>query len=353
MTEVIKVEPIAPDEAKIDEAARVIKRGGLVAFPTETVYGLGADAFNESACRRIFEVKGRPLDNPAITHIADLVQLASIAQEMPESALRVAEKAWPGPLTIVVKKARAFPSTSTGGLDSVAIRMPAHPVALRLIEASRTPIAAPSANLSGKPSPTTARHVADDLSGSIDMILDAGETFFGVESTIVDLTGDEPNLLRPGPFTVKELESILGTKVRVSSAAKGLAEAEAALAPGMKYRHYAPKTKLVLVDIGGDMDTARHSTMFVADRYKGAGEKVAVLCADESARLYARQGYEVLSMGTRSNPYTVAKNLYSRLRELDSLGVSVAVCESFEEKGIGLAIMNRLRKAASLSILSL
>lgn len=348
----IKVEAIAPDEARIDKAAGVIKRGGLVAFPTETVYGLGADAFNESACRRIFEVKRRPLDNPAIVHIANLGQLSSIAREIPETAFRVAERAWPGPLTIVVKKASAFPSTATGGLDSVAIRMPAHPVALRLIEVSGTPIAAPSANLSGKPSPTTAQHVADDLGGSIDMILDAGEAFFGVESTIVDLTKDKPNLLRPGPFTVKEVESVLGCEVNVSSAAKGWAEAEVAIAPGMKYRHYAPKTKLVLVDVGGDLDSVRHSTLFVADRYKGANAKVGILSTDETASVYAREGYEVLSLGTRANLFTVAKNLYARLRELDELGLSVAVSESFEEKGIGLAIMNRLRKASSVTVTS-
>lgn len=352
MTEVIKVEAIAPDEARIDKAAGVIKSGGLVAFPTETVYGLGADAFNESACRRIFEVKRRPLDNPAIVHVANLGQLSSIAREIPETAFRVAERAWPGPLTIVVKKASAFPSTPTGGLDSVAIRMPAHPVALRLIEASGTPIAAPSANLSGKPSPTTAQHVADDLGGSIDMILDAGEAFFGVESTIVDLTKDKPNLLRPGPFTVKEVESVLGCRVNVSSAAKGWAEAEVAIAPGMKYRHYAPKTKLVLVDVGGDLDSVRHSTLFVADRYKGANAKVGILSTDETASVYAREGYEVLSLGTRANLFTVAKNLYARLRELDELGLSVAVSESFEEKGIGLAIMNRLRKASSVTVTS-
>jgi len=353
LTEVIKVEPIAPDPARIEEAAQVIKRGGLVAFPTETVYGLGADAFNEPACRRIYEAKKRPLDNPAIVHIASLDQLGSVAREIPETARRVAERAWPGPLTIVVKKAGSLPSTPTGGLDSVAIRMPAHPVALQLIEASGTAIAAPSANLSGRPSPTMAQHVVYDLSGSIDVILDAGETFFGVESTIVDLTKDQPNLLRPGPFTVKEVESVLGCKVNVSRAARGWAEAEVAIAPGMKYRHYAPKTKLVLVDVEGDLDALTHSTLFVADRYRGASAKVGVLSTDETASVYAREGYEVLSFGTRANLFTVAKNLYAVLRELDELGVSVAVSESFEEKGIGLAIMNRLRKASSVVVTSL
>jgi len=337
----------------MEEAAHVIKSGGLVAFPTETVYGLGADSFNEEACAKVFQVKKRPRDNPLIVHISNVEQLHGIAQSVPEVGWKVADRAWPGPLTIVLKKSRDFPAVATGGLDSVGVRMPAHPVALRLVEMSDTPIGAPSANLSGRPSPTTAKHVVDDLGGKIDMVLDAGETFFGVESTIVDLTGETPNLLRPGPFTVNELESVLGTKVRVSEVAKGWAEAEVAGAPGMKYRHYAPSTKLVLIDVTGDAEALKHSVLFVSDRYRASGEKVLVLATDETVSAYIREGHNAISMGTRSNLYTVAKNLYRELRRVDSLGVSIAICEPFEERGIGLAIMNRLRKAASVSVLSL
>jgi len=353
LANVIKVDAVTPDTSEIEKAAAVIRDGGLVAFPTETVYGLGADSFNEEACRAIYRAKKRPLDNPSIVHICDRRQLEAVATHIPETASRVEEKAWPGPLTIVVKKSKSLPSVPTGGLDSVAVRMPAHPVALKLIELSGTPIAAPSANLSGRPSPTNPQHVTDDLGDAIDMVLDAGDTFFGVESTIVDLRGKTPVLLRPGPFTVSELQRLLGAKVRISKAAKGWAEAEVAMAPGMKYRHYAPNTKLVLVDTGTDISTVRHSTMFVAERYKGAGERVLVLSTDEIASAYAREGYDVLSLGARGNLYTVARNLYARLRQVDALGATVVVSESFEDRGIGLAIMNRLRKAASVSIRSL
>lgn len=353
LVSVIKVDAVTPAVAEIERAAAVIRKGGLVAFPTETVYGLGANSFDDGACRRIYAVKKRPLDNPSIIHICNREQLWLVATQIPETAIRACEKAWPGPLTIVVSKSAALPPAPTGGLDSVAVRMPAHPVALELIELSGTPVAAPSANLSGRPSPTTAQHVADDLGDKVDLILDAGETFFGVESTIVDLRGEAPTLLRPGPFTVGELENLLGEKVRVPGVAKGWAEAEVAMAPGMKYRHYAPNTKLVLVDTGADIGTVRHSTMFVADRYRGAGEKVLVLSTDETASAYAREGYDVLSLGTRGNLYTVARNLYARLRQVDAMGATVVVCESFEDRGIGLAIMNRLRKASSLSIRSL
>jgi len=348
-----RVDAIAPDLSEIRRAAEVIRNGGLVAFPTETVYGLGADSFNAEACDKIYEAKKRPRDNPSIVHICSLDQLRLVAARVPEVAMRVIEKAWPGPLTIVVKKSTSLPSAPTGGLDSVAVRMPAHPVALKLIELSETPIAAPSANLSGRPSPTTAQHVANDLGDAVDLILDAGETFFGVESTIVDIRGETPALLRPGPFTVGELKDVLGLEVKVSRAAEGWAQAEVALAPGMKYRHYAPKTKLVLVDTGTDIGTVRHSTMFVADRYRGAGEKVLVLSTDETSSDYAREGYDVLSWGTRGNLYTVARNLYSRLRQVDTMGATVVVSESFEDRGIGLAIMNRLRKAASATVRSL
>lgn len=353
MADIAKVDAVTPDPSEIGRAAEVIRNGGLVAFPTETVYGLGADSFNAKACDRIYDVKKRPRDNPSIVHICSMHQLGLVAAEIPTIAERVCEKAWPGPLTIVVKKSESLPSAPTGGLDSVAVRMPAHPVALKLIELSRTPIAAPSANLSGRPSPTTAQHVADDLGDAIDMILDAGDAFFGVESTIVDLRGETLTLLRPGPFTVGELEKLFGAEVRIPGAARGWAGAEVAVAPGMKYRHYAPNTKLVLVDTGAEIGTVRHSTMFVADRYRGAGEKVLVLSTDETASAYAREGYDVLSLGTRENLYTVARNLYARLRQVDSLGATVVVSESFEDRGIGLAIMNRLRRAASVSVRSL
>lgn len=349
MTEVIQVDPIVPDHERIARAASIIIKGGLVAFPTETVYGLGCDCYNREAIGRIYDVKGRPRDNPLILHVSSQHQLEEAVRNVPELAWKVLEKAWPGPLTMVLNRSPKVPKEVSGGLGSVAVRMPAHPVALGLIDLSGRPIAAPSANLSGKPSPTNAKHVEEDLAGRIEAILDAGETFFGVESTIVDLTVEPPNLLRPGPFTIEELRGVFGQALAMSRMARGFAEAEVAISPGMKYRHYAPKTRMLLVDVAGPIAKIEEGMLAVARASSRHGEKVAMLCSDETERTYRKEGFMTRSLGTRGNLYTVARSLFSALRQVDSLGITLIVSEAFEEKGIGLAIMNRLRKASSSS----
>ncbi|MCX8195831.1 MAG: L-threonylcarbamoyladenylate synthase [Acidilobaceae archaeon] len=338
----IKLDPSSFAESQLLPAAEVIRRGGLVAFPTETVYGLGADALNEAAVRRIYAVKGRPPDNPIIVHVHEIGQLELLSSYVPEKAYRLAERLWPGPLTLLVRKSPRVPYAVTAGLETVAVRMPAHPVALKLIELS-APIAAPSANISGRPSPTRGEHVVKDLSSKIEVIIDGGETLYGVESTIIDLLSEPPVLLRPGAYPVEELERILGEKIRVPEFARGLAEAAKALAPGMKHRHYAPSTPLILVESKdySDLEAYARAVRRVAEGYG----KVAVLATKETARFY--EGLKVIELGSRKDPFSVARALFDALRRVDELGVDAAVAEGFEERGLGLAIMNRLRRASS------
>jgi len=347
-TRIIKVDPLNVDEDALRLCASVIRRGGLVAFPTETVYGLGADAYNPRAVRRIFEAKQRPADNPLIVHIASFDQLYEVAAEIPKRIEGFLRRVWPGPLTVILRRSDRVPDVVTAGLDTVAVRMPAHPVAQKLIEFSGVPIAAPSANLSGRPSPTTAQHVIEDLWGRVDVIIDAGETIFGVESTIIDVLTDPPVLLRPGPYPVEKLRELLGKDIVVPGFARGLGEAEKALSPGVKYRHYAPRTPLILVELEGYGDPKR-----VADAVRmvveaeGRGRRVAILASEETAPLYRGLGVRVVVLGPRRDMYRVARNLFKALRELDTMGVDLAVAEGFEERGLGLAVMNRLRKAST------
>lgn len=333
MPVVIKVDPLKPDADKVRLAADAIRAGKLVAFPTETVYGLGADAFNEEAAAKIFEVKGRPPDNPLIVHVSGVGQAGELGV-LTHRIEEIMERVWPGPITFVVRKKAQLPDVVTAGLSTVALRCPAHPVALKLIELSGTPIAAPSANRAGRPSPTRAEHVVEDLGEGVDAVLDAGRTFFGVESTIVDVSGEKPVLLRPGPFTVEELRGIFG-EVEVPEFARGLGEAKVALAPGMKYRHYAPDTPLIIVEL---------DLMKAANYLRRRGLKVAALCALGKCA----EADAVLHLG--SDPYEVARNLFDVLRDVDRYGVDVALAPAIEERGIGLAVMNRLRKAAGFKI---
>lgn len=346
-TRVLKVDPIDPEKEVVSEAVRILSEGGLVAFPTETVYGLGADSFNKDAVRRIYSVKGRPPDNPLILHISDFRELEVVAKEVPSFVYELASKVWPGPVTFVLKKSDLVLPEVTAGLPTVAVRCPAHPVALSLIRGLGNPIAAPSANLSGRPSPTTADHVIKDLSGKIEMILDGGDTFFGVESTIINLTTDPPVLLRPGPVGVEDLERLTNLKVLIPAFAKGLKEAEVALSPGTKYRHYSPQTTLILVESGQCITQSDYLeyVKLLIDEYLRERLRVAVMCSRETCSSYGN--LTKLEVGSRNNLYEVAKNLFKKLREIDELGVDVAISESFEERGVGLAIMNRLRKASS------
>jgi len=355
-TRVWRVDAARPDPSAIREAAEVLRGGGLVAFPTETVYGLGADAYNASAVRRIFEVKGRPPDNPLIVHISRLEQLEELASSLPPAAEELARAFWPGPLTIVVPRSPRVPDEVTASLPKVAVRMPAHKVALALIEELGSPIAAPSANLSGRPSPTSAEHVLRDLGGRVEGILDAGDTLYGVESTIVDLTSEPPVLLRPGALPLERIEHVLGVKVSVPEFARGLREAEVALAPGMRYRHYAPRAAMVVVESSdyGDLARVARTVARLALEEVRRGRRVCVLCTDETLGYYseaAAEGVGLKSLGTREDPFTIARNLFRRLREVDDEGYEFVVAEGVEERGLGLAIMNRLRKASGFNII--
>ncbi|MFH1774108.1 MAG: L-threonylcarbamoyladenylate synthase [Methanobacteriota archaeon] len=327
-TILLKVNPRRPSKRKIQTAAGIIRRGGLVAFPTETVYGLGANALDVEAVEKIFEVKGRPLDNPVIVHIAKKEELKKLAKEVPEKAKILAERFWPGPLTLILKKSEVLPGVTTAGLDTVAIRMPDNKTALGLISASGVPIAAPSANISGRPSPTSAKHVMQDLKGKIDAVIDGGAANIGLESTVLDLTASVPAILRPGGVTFEELKRALG-KVEKQSIPLGKPRS-----PGMKYRHYAPKAELILLDAEKIPEIVR----------KLSGKKIGILATRENARMYSGI---VEVVGSRKNLREVARNLFNALRKLDEEGVDVIISENFEEKGIGLAIMNRLKKAAS------
>lgn len=347
-TRVIKVDPINPDEGVLAEAAEAIKRGCLVVFPTETVYGLGADAYNRAAVRRIFEAKNRPMDNPLIVHISGLDQLEEVTVNVPEEAYKIAEKLWPGPVTLVLWKSDKVPGEVTAGLPKVAVRMPSHPVASGLIQRSGVPIAAPSANLAGRPSPTTAQHAIQDLYGRVELILDGGETLFGVESTIIDLTSRPPRLLRPGPIPVEDLTRALEMEIAIPDYARGISEADKAVSPGTKYRHYAPNTPIKLVEARGYKDLEAYSAkvLQLAEKYRSQGLKVVILASRETGRRYAERGFRVIELGSRKNLYEVARNLFNSLRMVDELEADLAIAEGFEEKGLGLTIINRLRKAS-------
>lgn len=333
------------DLAGIERAGEILKKGGLVAFPTETVYGLGGDALNPDSSRKIYAAKGRPSDNPLIVHIADLDALEKITAVIPQTAFRLAEAFWPGPLTMILPKSEAVPRETTGGLDTVAIRMPSHAVALALIRAAGGYVAAPSANTSGRPSPTKASFVAEDLDGKIDMILDGGEVGIGLESTIVDLTVEPPQILRPGYITQKMLEEVLG-EVAVDATVLALASGEecsqAPRAPGMKYRHYAPKGQLTIVR--GEEQAVADYINAQAAAARAAGDKVGVIGTEELLSRYRAD--VVKSAGSRTDEATIAHRLYGILREFDEEQVTRIYSESFATEGLGQAIMNRLLKAA-------
>lgn len=330
----------------IETAGNILKNGGLVAFPTETVYGLGADALNEKAAEKIYAAKGRPSDNPLIIHITNMHDLEKIVDIIPEVAVTVAEKYWPGPLTMIFEKSDAVPYGTTGGLDTVAVRMPDHEVARAVIDAGGGFIAAPSANTSGRPSPTKAQHVEEDLSGKIDMIVDGGDVEIGVESTILDMTVTPPMILRPGAITKEMLTELIG-EVTVDKALISANSEEAPKAPGMKYRHYAPKADLSVVE--GPMALVIPAINQMASQRVSQGYKVGIIGTEETMDKY--QYGIVKSIGTREDESTIANHLYAILREFDTEEVDYIYSESFATGGIGSAIMNRLLKAAGHSVI--
>lgn len=332
----------------LEEAGEIIMQGGLVAFPTETVYGLGGDALNPESSKKIYAAKGRPSDNPLIIHIADMEHLGRITKEVPQSAYQLAAAFWPGPLTMILPKSEEVPYQTTGGLDTVAVRMPSHPVAMEFIKVAGGYVAAPSANLSGKPSPTTAKYVVQDMDGRIDMIIDGDGVDIGLESTIVDLTGDKPMILRPGYITEEMLDKVLG-QVEIDQT---LFKADSNLhpkAPGMKYRHYAPKGELVLVE--GNPEAVVSYINEQTRMRKARGEKTGVIGTSEMAGRYEADSVKIA--GSRKDEAAIARQLYTFLREFDDEEVAYMYAESFAGTGMRQAIMNRLLKAAGHKIIKL
>jgi L-threonylcarbamoyladenylate synthase len=352
-TKILRIDPENIDMDLVREAAAAIRAGGIVAFPTETVYGLGADTYNPEAVKKVFIAKRRPMDNPLIVHIHSLDQLYEVAVKIPPEAERLARRFWPGPMTLLLWKSDKVPPEVTARRPTVAVRMPAHPVALAFIRESGVPIAAPSANLAGRPSPTTGEHVVRDLYGRADVIIDSGETVYGVESTIVDMTRDPPVLLRPGGLPVEEIERELDKEVVIPQFARGLGQADVALAPGMKYRHYAPFKRLTIVEGDyGDLKAYAAKVAEVVKQEMAKGMRPIVLCSSETAQYYEQQGLRHLVLGPRSNVFIVARNLFKTFRAIDEmLDVDEAFMEGFEERGLGLAVMNRARKASGFSII--
>lgn len=334
------------DGEGIARAGTILKQGGLVAFPTETVYGLGADALDARAAARIYAAKGRPSDNPLIVHIADWEALDYIVEEIPQQAKALADAFWPGPLTMIFRKSEVVPLATTGGLQTVAVRMPGNEVARAMIRAGGGYIAAPSANTSGRPSPTKASHVAEDMDGVIEMIIDGGAVDIGLESTIVDLTEEVPMILRPGYINQEMLEKVVG-KVGIDPAVSGEDTKARPKAPGMRYRHYAPRAELFIVE--GSQEQVRKRINELVQEAAAAGRKPGVIGTEESGGCYT--GGLVKCIGSRADEITIAQHLYSILREFDNSDISVIYSESFETPNMGLAIMNRLIKAAGHQII--
>ena len=335
--------PESPDEEVMAIAGQILKNGGLVAFPTETVYGLGGDGLNPEASGKIYGAKGRPSDNPLIIHIADMEALKVLTSRIPEEAYKLADHFWPGPLTMIMPKAQIVPRQTTGGLDTVAIRMPSHPTAYELIRSSGMYIAAPSANTSGRPSPTSAAHVAQDLDGRIDMIIDGGKVDIGLESTIVDLTGDVPTILRPGFITKAMLEAVVGEVAVDPTLLKDKPDPNIRpKAPGMMYRHYAPKGELLVVE--GRADAVARTINTEIEKMQAEGLKCAVICCEENMSSY--QADVIVNIGSRTDEGQIAANLFEVLREMDEQDVQRIYSESFAGGNLGAAIMNRLLKAA-------
>lgn len=331
--------------AVMQEAGEIVKAGGLVAFPTETVYGLGGDALNPASAKKIYEAKGRPSDNPLIVHIAAMEALPAIVEELPEAAAKLADLFWPGPLTLILKKSKLVPKETTGGLDTVAVRMPVHDVALAFIKAAGGYVAAPSANCSGRPSPTTAAYVVEDMDGRIEMILDGGQATLGLESTIVDMTVEPPMILRPGFITEEMLAAALG-KVAKDETLLTADSGQAPKAPGMKYRHYAPKGELTIVR--GEEEAVKDYIRAALLAGQRKNKKTGVIATDETMA-----GYDAdicYSVGRKGDARSAAGRLYHILRECDDKGVELIYSECFESEGLGVAVMNRMLKAAGHKI---
>lgn len=335
-TRIAKIFDLDRDYAKIKLAAEILKNGGLVALPTETVYGIAANALDSDAVQGIFEAKGRPTDNPLIVHIESIDDVFPLVADFPPAAKKLAESFWPGPLTMVLPKTDKIPSVVSAKLDTVAIRMPSHPVIRAVIRESGLPLAAPSANLSGRPSPTSARHCIEDLNGKVALILDGGDCEVGIESTVISLATEPPRLLRPGMITLEQICEVLGevrTDPAVTSKMDGGAHASS---PGMKYKHYAPKAKLTLVhgDFKSFVEFASSKTGAFALVFDGEDKKLAIPC---------------ITYGAKKNPAGQARRLFSSLRALDEAGAQSVFVRAPEASGESLGVYNRLLRAAAFN----
>lgn len=339
LTKVITIHKQKPEKELIQQAADQILAGGIVAFPTETVYGLGANAFDEKAAMHVYEAKGRPSDNPLIVHIADFEQIRDVAKHVPKSAAMLMKAFWPGPLTIIFEKNQNIPDSITGGLSTVAVRMPANQIARDFIRACGVPIAAPSANTSGRPSPTRASHVLEDLNGRVHAIIDGGEVLLGLESTIVDVCHEKPRVLRTGFISSDEISDVIGMPVEDKK--NKVHQEEVPLAPGMKYTHYAPKAILYIVDRTKFQKETLEPLM---DSIKKDGKKAAIVGTLEHADFYSKKTF--FSLGSRQDDEEVAKNFYHVLRQLDEQQIEVAYVEDLSDLPLGNALMERLEKAA-------
>ena len=338
---IIRLSAEKPDAAIIGEAGRILKEGGLVAFPTETVYGLGGNALDPEAAKKIYEAKGRPSDNPLIVHIADTESVGTIAADFPERAKKLAESLWPGPLTMILPKKEIVPAQTTGGLDTVAVRLPSDKIAQALIRAAGGFVAAPSANSSGRPSPTLAAHVEEDLGDRVDMILDGGRATIGLESTIIDLTEEVPTILRLGYYSREDLEAVIG-EVAIDPGILGKSTSARPKAPGMRYRHYAPKAELILLP--GEREEEREEIRKRTEEALAAGKRVGLLVPEEHRGEYPAG--EVRVLGSLADEETIARHLYETLRAFDADGVDVIYAETVEGSGLKEAVMDRLRRAA-------
>lgn len=344
-TKIVKIDPENIDYNIIREAANIINRGGIVVFPTETVYGIGADALNDEAVDKIFKAKGRPQDNPLIVHIAEFNELYDLIKEVPVNAELLAEKFWPGPLTMILYKKDILSDKITAGLNTAAIRLPVNKIALALIKESKKPIAAPSANTSGRPSPTEASHVIEDLMGKVDMIIDGGSTYIGLESTVVDMTSSVPMILRPGGITKEDIVSVLG-ECDYDPAIIKSEEKIIPKSPGQKYRHYSPKAKVILYK--GLSENIAKKINEDYDKFTSQGLKPGIMSTVQTEKFY--QGKTTICMGDRTKLLTISSNLFREFRDFDHMGIDIILAEAVDEKGLGKAIMNRLGKAASETI---
>lgn len=335
-TKILKINSKNPQISKIRQAAKIIKSGNLVAFPTETVYGLGANALDSKSVKKIFIAKGRPSDNPLIIHISNSEDLKMLVEKIPDAAHKLIKKFWPGPLTLVLKKSKKVPKITTGGINTVAVRMPENKIAQLLIKEAGVPLAAPSANVSGRPSPTTSKHVYDDLNGKISMIVDGGKTKIGIESTVIDLTRKTPMLLRPGAVTLEQLQDIIG-KITVHPTIQERKSKSIHRAPGMKYRHYSPNAKIILIE--GNSNKVKDKTLQLLSQFKKQGKKVGIMSTKDKYK-------SDMTVLLGSNLEKTASNLFTTFREFDAKKVDMILVQGISRKGLGLGIMNRVGKAA-------